>query len=126
MPAATIKATGDTNIRSTDQHSTEYYTKDFMPVGRMSGQQIDRILLKFDFSPVSNTIIDSAVLYLYQDYSENAYSNTLTFYARCITGAWSENTVTYANQPAATETAQAALTLSGNANGSRSFVLQAL
>jgi hypothetical protein len=121
MQTATIKATGDTNIRSTDQYSTEFYTNNFMPIGRMSGSQLDRILLAFDFSPVSNTIIDSAALYLYQDYSENAYSNTLAFYARCITGAWSESTVTYANQPAVSTIAQAELTLTGNANGPRSF-----
>lgn len=126
MPTSTIYSNGDTNIRSTDQHSTDFYTKYFMPVGRMEGSQVDRILIAFDFSPVCNKIIDNATLYLYQDYSDLAYPDTLTFLARCITGAWSESTVTYSSQPAASTTAQVTLSLSGNANGLRSFNITGL
>jgi hypothetical protein len=125
MLTVTIHSGGDANIRSTDTHDN-FGGETFMPVGRMSGSQVDRIVIAFDFSPVSNKIIDSATLYLYQYYAEYSYADMLTFYARCINEAWSESTVTYANQPSASTTAQATLSLTGNTNGLRSFNITGL
>lgn len=125
MATVSIYSSGDANIRNTEINQN-FGGETFMPLGRMSGAQFDRMLIGFDFSSLNNKIIDGATLYLYQYYSEYCYTNTLNFNARCITGAWSESQVTYANRPAVSTTAQASLSLSGNSSGLRSFNITGL
>lgn len=120
MYFTTIYVNGDTNIRSTET-GKNFGSESYLPLGRMDGEQIDRILFGFNFTPFSGKIIDSAILYLYQDCSGYCFSDRLDFYAKCISSAWSEDSVKYSNQPLISESAQILLSLTGNTNGQRNF-----
>lgn len=87
---------------------------------------INKALLQFDFSTIpSNAVITSALLDLYADSATTTFvGNPATpmngtnnaSYIKRVTQAWTENTVTWNNQPAVTSTNQATLPTSTSAS----------
>lgn len=125
MASMTLYNSGDTFVRSSEATSNKG-TLTYMALGRTSGSQINRTLIGFDFSPVAGKIIDSAIMYLYQDYSSYCYSNEIVFYAQNIATSWSETGATWNAQPSRSSTGQVTLSLSGNADGLRAFSITGL
>lgn len=129
MSTTTIYTNQDTYVRQ-DEASTNKNGQTYMALGKTgtstSSPQVDRILMGFDLSSLNGKIIDSATMYLYQDYSTYATSTTLPFTAYCITDSWSAGSVTWSNQPGYSSTAAVSLSLSGNSDGQRSFNITSL
>lgn len=122
----TIYATDDTYIRQ-NYASTNYDGETYLVLGKTgSGSQVDRILLGFTFASVAGQVINSATLYIYQVYSSYAYSAEQVFTAHCISSAFQASTVTWRTQPSFTDDGMVTLSLSGNANGLRSFDITTL
>jgi hypothetical protein len=122
----TIYATGDTYIRQ-NAASTNFDGESYLVLGKTgSGSQVDRILLGFTFASVAGQVINSATLYNYQEYSSYAYSAEQVFTAHCISSAFQASTVTWRTQPSFTDDGMVTLSLSGNANGLRSFDITTL
>jgi hypothetical protein len=122
----TIYATGDTYIRQ-NAANTNFDGQSYLVLGKTgSGSQVDRILLGFTFASVAGQVINSATLYIYQVYSSYAYSAEQVFTAHCISSAFSASTAKWNNQPSYTNNGMVTLSLSGNANGLRSFDITTL
>jgi hypothetical protein len=122
----TIQVIEDTFIRQSSA-STNYDGETYLVLGKTgSGSQVDRLLMRYDFSPVRGDIINSATLYIYQVYSSYAYSATQVFTAHCISSAFQASTVTWKTQPSFTSNGMVTLSLSGNATGQRTFDITAL
>lgn len=123
---ATIQVIEDTYIRQ-NSASTNYDGETYLVLGKTgSGSQVDRLLMRYDFSPVRGKIINSATLYIYQVYSSYAYSAELPFTAHCISSPFQASTVTWNTQPSFTSDGMVSLSLSGNATGQRTFDITAL
>ena len=126
MSTTTIYTNQDTYVRQSSS-STNYNGSTYMVLGKTgASSQVDRVLMGFDLSGVSGKIIDAAVLYIYQDYSSYATSTTLPFRAHRISTSWSASSVTWSSQPSYSDTAAVSLSLSGNADGQRSFDISGL
>ena len=122
----TIQVIEDTFIRQ-NSASTNYDGETYLVLGKTgSSSQVDRLLMRYDFSPVRGKIINSATLYIYQVYSSYAYSAEQVFTAHCISSAFQASTVTWRTQPSFTDDGMVTLSLSGNATGQRTFDITAL
>ena len=126
MSATTIYVNGDTFIRQ-NASSTNYNGETYMVLGKTgTSSQVDRLLMGFDLSGLYGKIVDYAALYIYQIYSEYAYTAALPFTAYCINSSWSASSVKWSNQPSVSGTGAVNLSLSGNATGQRSFNITGL
>lgn len=122
----TIQVIEDTFIRQ-NSASTNFDGETYLVLGKTgSSSQVDRLLMRYDFSPVRGKIINSATLYIYQVYSSYAYSAEQVFTAHCISSAFQASTVTWNTQPSFTSDGMVTLSLSGNATGQRTFDITAL
>ena len=111
-----LSPSGDALVRSdnpfTNYGSIQYFQSSrlYISGGRLPADYIERGFAKFNLNALpSNAIIVEAELRLYGSGNHNTDGGSNASYLRKVDGSWTENTITWANQPGNISTGQISL-----------------